>query len=299
MDGLVAGIEAGGTKFVCMVGSSPNDIQGETRFPTTTPEETLGHVLAFLKAYQPLRAVGIGTFGPADLNPVSPTYGYITTTPKKGWANVDFAGTVQRALDVPVGFDTDVNIAALGEWVWGSAQGLTDFIYLTIGTGVGGGGMSNGKLMHGLLHPEMGHLKLPRPKDELPEFAGICPYHTDCLEGLASGSAIEARWGQPGYILPAHHPAWQLEASYLGLALHNLICTLSPQRIILSGGVMEQPSLLSMIHEQVRQNLNGYLVAPELSTDIENYIVAPRLGNRAGCIGAMALAKIAYQKEMQ
>ncbi len=285
-DKLFGGIEAGGTKFVCAVGTAVDDIRAETRFPTTTPEETIGRAIAFFKEYEGITAVGIGSFGPIDLTPDSPTYGYITSTPKKGWANVDFAGRISRALALPVRFDTDVNGAALGEWRWGAAQGLDNFIYLTIGTGVGGGGMINGELMHGLIHPEMGHIPLPYDGD-----ACICPYHNNCLEGLASGPAIGKRWGQPAQELPPDHPAWELEADYLAAALHSFICTLSPQRIIMGGGVMEQSHLFPRIRQKVRKRLNGYIHSPAILQEIDNYIVPPALGNMAGICGAIELAR--------
>ena len=185
--GLYGGIEAGGTKFVCAVGSGPDDIRAQTQFPTTTPGETLARAIDFFRAQPPnLAAIGIASFGPVDPNPASPTFGYITTTPKPGWAQTDFAGAIRRALDLPVGFDTDVNGAALAEYRWGAAQGLDTFIYLTIGTGLGGGGLINGCPMHGLIHPEMGHIRLPHDWEADP-FPGTCPYHGDCLEGLAAG----------------------------------------------------------------------------------------------------------------
>ncbi|MCB8951185.1 MAG: ROK family protein [Ardenticatenales bacterium] len=294
---LYGGIEAGGTKFVCTIAAGPDDILAEERFPTRAPEETLAQAIAFFRAQPPIAAVGIGAFGPADPDPHSPTFGTITTTPKPGWANVDFAGAIRRALGVPVGFDTDVNVAALGEWRWGAAQGLDTFVYLTIGTGIGGGGVVNGQMMHGLIHPEMGHMRLPRREDRLPygallpAFAGICPYHGDCLEGLAAGPAIESRWGQNAATLPPDHPAWAIEAHYLGLALSNLVCILSPQRIILGGGVMEQRHLFPLIHAEVRQTLNGYVASPAVMARIADYIVPPGLGNRAGMLGAIALAQ--------
>ena len=287
---LYGGIEAGGTKFVCAVASGPDDIQAEVQFPTTTPGETIGHTIDFLAPFRAqLVAAGISSFGPIDLNPASPTYGFITSTPKPGWANTDLAGAVGRALDLPVGFDTDVNGAALGEHRWGAAQGLDTFIYLTIGTGIGGGGMVGGKLMHGLVHPEMGHIRLPHDRDVDP-FEGVCPFHGDCLEGLATGPALAARWGQRGETLPADHPAWPLEAHYLALGLVNLICTLSPQRIILGGGVMKERHLFPLIRAEVQELLNGYVQAPEILDGIDDYIVPPVLGGRAGVLGAIALA---------
>lgn len=294
MSELYGGIEAGGTKFVCAVGGSPDTIEAEVRFPTTTPEETIEQAIAFFEEHLPLASVGVSSFGPVDPDPASATFGYITTTPKPGWAHTDFAGAIGDALDVPVGLDTDVNGAALGEQRWGAAQGLDTFIYLTIGTGIGGGGVINGGLMHGLIHPEMGHIRIPHDREADP-YAGHCPYHGDCLEGLAAGPALEDRWGQPAETLPAHHPAWELEAQYLALALNNFICTLSPQRIVMGGGVMEQPQLLPLVRQKVQELLNGYVQAPEILERIDDYIVPPGLGAKAGVLGAIALAQRATQ----
>ncbi|MCP4639823.1 MAG: ROK family protein [bacterium] len=292
---LFGGIEAGGTKFVCAVGSGPDDIVQEVRFPTTTPDETIGQAIAFFReqgGVGTLAAVGIGSFGPVDPNPESATFGYVTTTPKPGWANTDFAGLVGHALGVPVGFDTDVNGAALGEYRWGAGQGLDTLLYLTVGTGIGGGGVVNGGLMHGLVHPEMGHVRLPHDLDRDP-YPGCCPFHGDCLEGLASGPAIEARWETSARELPEDHPAWELEAHYLALALVGFICTLSPQRIILGGGVMEQKQLFPLIRRDVVGLLNDYVKTPAILSEIDSYIVPPGLGNRAGVAGALALAQAA------
>jgi fructokinase len=285
------GIEAGGTKFVCAIGTGPDDLRAEERFPTTTPEETIDRAIAFFaRQPEPPAAIGVGSFGPVDPDPDSPTFGTITTTPKPGWAQTDFVGALQQALDVPVGFDTDVNAAALGEYRWGAAQGLDTFIYLTIGTGIGGGGMVNGQLMHGLMHPEMGHIRIPHDRERDP-YPGGCPFHSDCLEGLAAGPALEERWGQRGETLPSDHPAWALEAEYLALALVNFICILSPQRIILGGGVMAQPQLFPMVRRRVQELLNGYVQAPQILEEIDEYIVPPGLGNRTGVLGAIALAQ--------
>ncbi|NOX64071.1 MAG: ROK family protein [Chloroflexi bacterium] len=295
---LYGGVEAGGTKFVCAVGRGPDDIRSEIRFSTTTPEETLARVIAFFREQMnkwPLAAVGVGSFGPVDPDPNSPTFGYITTTPKPGWRQVDFAGALARALDLPVGFDTDVNAAGLGEHRWGAAQGLDAFIYLTVGTGIGGGGMVGGRLMHGLMHPEMGHIRLPHDWEADP-FPGVCPFHGDCLEGMASGPALEKRWGRRAETLPPDHPAWELEAEYLALALVNFICTLSPQRIIMGGGVMSQPHLLPRIRGRVLSLLNGYLQVPAILEQMDDYIVAPALGDRAGVLGALALAMQAHER---
>jgi fructokinase len=287
----IGGIEAGGTKFVCVVGSGPDQITAETRFPTTNPDETIGRAITFFQKNEAsLAAVGIASFGPVDLDPQSPTYGAITTTPKPGWSNTPFAGRVGRALGLPTGFDTDVNAAALGERRWGAAQGLDNFIYLTVGTGIGGGGMMNGRLMHGLVHPEMGHVRLPHDWEADP-YPGHCPYHGDCLEGMAAGPALEAHWGQPAETLAVDHPAWDLQTQYLALALVNFICTLSPQRIILGGGVMAQAHLFPMIRQKVQVLLNNYVQAPAIVEEIEGYIVPPALGGRAGVMGALALAQ--------
>jgi fructokinase len=291
------GIEAGGTKFVCAVGTSPDDVRAEIRIPTTTPQETIERSIEFFQTQQAqlgtLAAIGIASFGPIDPKPGSPTFGYITSTPKPGWKDTDFAGAIGRALLVPVGFDTDVNAAALGEWRWGAGQGIENLIYLTIGTGIGGGGLINGKLLHGLIHPEMGHMRIAHDWKADP-YEGHCPYHGDCFEGLACGPAIGARWQQPADSLPADHPAWQLEAHYLALALVNVICTLSPERIILGGGVMEHPRLLPLVRSDVQCLLNGYVQAAAVLEAIDRYIVAPGLGARAGVLGAIALAERAF-----
>jgi fructokinase len=271
----------------------------QIRFPTTTPEASLQEMLVFLRAAQErvgkLSAVGIASFGPLDLQPESPNFGFITSTPKPGWANVDIVGAVRDALGVPVGFDTDVNAAALGEWRWGAAQGLDTFIYLTIGTGIGGGGLVNGRLMHGLVHPEMGHIRVPHDISADP-FAGVCPFHGDCLEGLASGPAMNARWLQPADELPDDHPGWLLEARYLALALVNFICTLSPERIVLGGGVMSREHLFPLIRRHVLDLLGNYVRAPQILHGIDDYIVGPWLGKHAGVLGALALAERAMQQ---
>jgi fructokinase len=298
---LFGAVEAGGTKFVCLVGSSPEDIRAETRFPTTTPEATLRNALEFLRAEQvrqgPLAAVGIASFGPVDLQRRSPTYGFITSTPKPGWANVDIAGAARAALELPVGFDTDVNAASLAEWRWGAAQGLDSVLYLTVGTGIGGGGIMDGRLLHGLVHPEMGHIRIPHDLGADP-FPGACPFHGDCLEGLASGPALKARWQQAAEDLPDDHPAWSLEARYLALAIVNFVCTLSPQRVVIGGGVMSHPRLLGLIRVQVVDLLNNYVRAPEVIDGIDGYIVAPALGGRAGVLGGLALAERALREEI-
>ena len=286
MASLLGGIEGGGTKFVCAIGTGPGDVRAEARFPTTTPEDTIPRAMAFFREQQrihgPLAAVGIASFGPIDPDPQSPTFGFVTTTPKPGWAQTDFAGQVERALGVPVGFDTDVNVAALGEGRWGAAQGLDTFVYLTIGTGIGGGGMVNGKLIHGMMHPEMGHMRVPHDWQADP-YPGCCPYHGDCLEGLACGPALEGRWGQRGETIGMDHPAWEIEAQYLAYGLTNLIVVASPQRIILGGGVMEREFLFPLIRRNVKTLLNGYVKTPSILEQLDQYIVPPGLGNAPVC----------------
>lgn len=287
---LYGGIEGGGTKFVCAAGTGPDDIRAEVRFPTGAPGECIDQAVAFFQGLdKPISAVGIASFGPIDPDPSSPTFGYVTTTPKPGWASTDFAGEVSRRLAVPVGFDTDVNVAALGEFQWGAAQGLDTFIYLTVGTGIGGGAMVNGKLVHGLLHPEMGHIRIPHDWERDP-YAGMCSYHGDCLEGLACGPAIEDRWGKRAMELPQEHPAWELEADYLAVGLVSLMLPMSPQRIIMGGGVMEQKHLFPKIRARVLELLNGYVQVPALIERTDSYIVPPGLGGRAGVLGGIALA---------
>jgi fructokinase len=287
---LYGGIEAGGTKFICALGTGPDDIRAETRFPTTSPEETFGRAIDFFEAHDQVAAIGVGSFGPIDPRPGSPTFGSITSTPKPGWKETDFVGALETAFDVPVGFDTDVNAAALGEHRWGAARGLETFIYLTIGTGIGGGAMVEGELLHGVMHPEMGHIRIPHDRERDP-FEGGCPYHGDCLEGLANGPAIEARWGVRGEHLPQDHPAWDLEATYLAHALVNYTLTLAPQRIIMGGGVMAQEQLFPLIRAKVLALLNGYFQVAEVTEQINEYIVPPGLGSRAGVLGAIALAQ--------
>jgi fructokinase len=294
MSQLFGAIEAGGTKFVCAVGTGPGDIRAESRFPTTTPAETMAQANAFFHAqeevYGPLAAIGISAFGPIDPHPQSPTFGYITTTPKLIWQNAPIVPMVREHFDLPIGFDTDVNGAALGEQRWGAAQGLNTFVYLTIGTGIGGGGMANGKLMHGMMHPEMGHMYVPHDWERDP-FPGVCPFHGDCWEGLANGPSLEARWQQRGETFPPDHEAWLLEAHYVALGLVNIITILSPQRIILGGGVMGSPHIFPLIHREVRHQLKGYIQMPEMDADIAGYIVPPALGNQAGVLGSIALAQ--------
>ncbi len=271
MSVMLGGIETGGTKCVCAVGTGPDDLRAVETFPTTDPAETIDRAVAFFEREGPIERLGVGAFGPVDPRPGSPTWGYVTTTPKPGWADTPLAPELARRLAVPVAFDTDVNAAALGELRWGAARGLHTFCYLTIGTGIGGGAVVDGELVHGALHPEFGHMRIPHDTTRDP-FAGSCPFHGDCFEGLASGTALEARGA----------PAWELEAEYLALGLVNVVSLLSPQRIILGGGVLKQPGLLDDVRARVTVLLAGYVDAPD--------IVAPELGDRAGVLGALALA---------
>jgi fructokinase len=294
MNKLFGGIEGGGTKFNCVVGTSPDDIRREARIPTTTPEETLGQAVSFFKQAEAdfgrLSALGVATFGPVDPDPASPTYGFVLPTPKPGWSNANVLGMLRSNFDIPIAFDLDVNGSAFGEWTWGAGQGLDTFIYLTVGTGIGGGVVANGKLLHGLLCPEMGHIMIPHDIQRDP-FEGACPFHKDCFEGLASGPALEKRWGQKAETLLLDHPAWELEAHYVALALANFVTTLSPQRIIIGGGVGGRDELFPLIRKNVQAILNGYVQSPSITKHIDEYIVPPGLGNRAGMLGAIALAE--------
>ena len=258
-------------------------MRAETNVATTTPGETLAHVVAFLRAHRDgLAAVGVACFGPVDLDRRSPTFGHITTTPKPGWAHTDVVGAL-RGLGVPVVFDTDVNGAALAEHRWGAGRGVDPFVYVTVGTGIGGGAIVGGRPLHGLVHPEMGHVPIPREPSDV--FAGACPYHVGCLEGLASGVALERRWGARPETLGAEHEAWRMQARYLALGLVAITAVLSPPRVALGGGVMRAPRLLDLVREQLGTVLAGYVRAPEL--------VTPALGERVGPLGAVALAQSA------
>jgi fructokinase len=288
---LLGAIEAGGTKFVCGVGAGPFDIR-TTQFPTASPDETIEAAIEFLRraSGEGLAAVGIGSFGPVDLDRASPWYGYVTNTPKAGWQKTNLAGRIGEALGIPVGFDTDVNAAALGETRFGAGREVPNCVYLTIGTGIGGGAIVNGRLLHGMMHPEMGHIRIPHDRHADP-YPGCCPFHGDCLEGLASGPAIEARWGKAASELPADHPAWALEARYLALAVANFVFTLSPGRVILGGGVMQQEHLFDRIRGELTRILADYIQMPQVLELMDRYVVPPGLGQRAGLLGALALAE--------
>lgn len=298
---LFGGIEGGGTKFVCAIADESGVILADARFPTVDPQTTLSQAITFFKQAEvqhtePLAAIGIASFGPVDLNPASPTYGHITKTPKAGWSFTNVAGAVRTAFpNLPIGFDTDVNAAALAEHRWGAAREWTTFIYFTVGTGIGGGVMVQGQLLHGLIHPETGHLLLPKHPDD-PLARGVCPFHPNCLEGLASGPSLLARWGVPGETLPADHPAWEIEAFYLAHACVDMMVSLSPEGIILGGSVMHQRQLFPLVRARTQALLNNYLTHEALA-DLEPYIVPPGLGDRAGVQGSVALALAAYESD--
>ena len=297
---LYGGIEAGGTKFVCAVSEVGQNekLIGEERFPTQDPENTIQKVVDFfnkqVRLHGSLSAIGIASFGPLDRRLESGNYGFITSTPKPGWANFDFVGSIREHFPIPVGFDTDVDGSALGEFRWGAGRGLNSLVYLTIGTGIGGGAITNGEIIHGMLHSEMGHMQIPH-NWELDPFPGICPYHGDCWEGLACGPALEQRWNAKAETLPKDHPAWVLEADYIASALVNLILVLSPEKIILGGGVMSQRHLFGMVREKVKSLLNGYLKSDQILSHIDTLIVSPGLGQYSGVKGAIALAELAEQ----
>ena len=293
---VLGGVEGGGTKFKLLLGTDPKDVVDEDSFPTTTPEETLERVIEFFRRPRrniELVALGFASFGPIDLHPDSPTYGYVTTTPKPGWRFTDVVTTLRSALSVPVGWDTDVTGAALGEYRWGAGRDVQNLVYLTVGTGIGGGILVNGQPIHGLLHPEMGHLLVPRFHGDM--FTGICPFHGGCLEGLASGPALRARLGRPAEEAAADDPIWELEGYYLAAGLHNIAHVLSPQRIIVGGGVSEVHGLLERVRRQVTRLNHEYLDNPLFSEGIDTYIESPELGAQAGVLGALELARGAYQ----
>lgn len=284
---VIGALEAGGTKMVCAVGDEYGNIAKRTVFPTEKPDITMPKMIAFFKQ-EAVQALGIGCFGPLNLNKNSANYGTITSTPKIAWRQYPIVDTFVKALHIPVILDTDVNAAALGEATWGAGIGDDVVLYITIGTGVGAGICIGGKLLHGLVHPEAGHILLARRQDD--SFEGTCPYHRDCLEGLASGPAIKGRWGESAEKLSDNSQVWDMEADYIAQALTNYILVYSPNRIILGGGVMHQLSLFPLIREKVKEYLNGYVVHPMLEHDIDQYIVPPLLKDNAGIKGALQLA---------
>ena len=288
---IFGGVETGGTWCVCALGTSPQDIEQLEQFPTSGPEETLDRIVDFFAERPRPVAVGVGSFGPVDLDPRSPTWGTVTTTPKPGWRNARVAGVIQDRLGVPVVFDTDVNAAALGEYVWGAGRGLESLCYLTVGTGIGAGLITAGQPLRGLIHPEVGHMRVPRQVGD--EFPGSCPWHRDCWEGLASGRAIAQRWGVSADELPDDHVAWALEAGYLADGILNIVSVASPRRVIAGGGVLERRGLIDLVGRRLRDRVAGYLPTPLLEDRVADYVVKPALGDRAGVLGAIARARTA------
>jgi fructokinase len=287
-DALYACIEAGGTKFVAGIASAPDRILETARFDTISPDETIGAVIDWLKnaalRHGAFNAAGIASFGPLELNRKAENWGYITGTTKPGWSHCDFAGRVGRELGVPVGFDTDVNGAALAEARWGAGRDQAISVYVTVGTGIGGGAIVGGRPLHGLSHPEMGHIRPARHADDI-GFAGVCPFHGDCLEGLASGPAIKARWGASLSELADDHPGHGIIAWYLAQMAVTLQSIMEPGRIIFGGGVMDTPDLLCRVREEAGGLSSGYFKG-----NAADIIVAPELGDRAGLLGGLALA---------
>jgi fructokinase len=295
---LYGAIEAGGTKFVCAVGKETGELIGKEVFDTISPEVTIPKICEFFSSYD-IEAIGIGCFGPIDINKESPTYGYITSTPKLKWQNFNFVGTLKEKFQIPVAFDSDVNVAALGEKLLGAGQNVNSCMYITVGTGIGAGLYTNGHTLQGISHPEMGHILVqPHPEDTV--FEGNCPFHgKKCLEGMAAGPAIEKRWGKKGIELPEDHPAWEIEAYYLAQALMNFILVTCPEKIVMGGGVMKQKQLFPLIYEKLTDLLAGYLQFPQLTREnLESYIVPPALGDEAGVKGAL-MSAVLMMKEME
>ncbi|MCH4031010.1 MAG: ROK family protein [Lachnospiraceae bacterium] len=293
---LLGGIEAGGTKMVCALGDENGNLKERVSIPTREPEKCVPEMIDYFRG-RGIQALGLATFGPADLNKNSPLYGHILKTPKPGWEGYDFAGAFRKELGVPVGFDTDVNGAILGEVTWGAAKGCSSAIYITVGTGIGVGVYVNGGLLHGLMHPEAGHILLARHPDDT-AFAGGCPFHRNCAEGLAAGRAIELRWGQKGAALSDRKEVWELESYYLGQAIADYICTYSPEKIILWGGVMHQPQMFDLVREKTLEFLSGYFTQKQFTPEgMKDYITAPALGDNPGIMGALKLAAMQLAQE--
>ena len=286
-------LEAGGTKLVCAIGDESGKIYEQVSIPTETPEITMPKLISYFEERK-IEALGIGCFGPIDPDKKSETYGYITSTPKLAWADYNIVGTMEKSLMIPVGFDTDVNGSVLGEVTFGQAKGKKCVVYVTIGTGVGAGIYIEGKLLHGMLHPEAGHILLTQRQDDT--YEGTCPYHKTCLEGLAAGPAIEARWGRKAVELKDDARVWDLEAYYIAQAIVNYILILSPQMIILGGGVMHQEQLFPKIRSYVKKMMNGYIKTKEMA-DLDHYIVPASLHDDQGIMGALELGRRALMKE--
>lgn len=285
---IFGAIEAGGTKMVLSIGNENHELLERISIPSETPDIVIPQMTEWF-ASRHIASLGIGTFGPVDLNPTSETYGWITSTPKLAWQNCPLMPLLQKNLGIPVNIDTDVNAAALAEYRLGAAKGKHSCLYVTIGTGIGGGLIVEDRLVHGLMHPEFGHILLQLSVDD-PSSKGYCPYHNGCAEGLASGPAIEKRWGCKAKDLPVNHIAWSIEADYLAQICMNAICAFSPEIIILGGGVMHQSHLFPMIRSRVKELLNDYIRVPQITQKIDEYIVSPGLGDNSGALGALLLA---------
>ncbi|MFT8871584.1 MAG: ROK family protein [Sporolactobacillus sp.] len=285
-------IEAGGTKFVAAVGNEKGEVTERVTVATTRPAETLEPIIQFFAKHE-IAAIGVGAFGPIDVNPDSPTYGYVTSTPKAGWRNFDFVGTIKRRFPLPIAWTTDVNEAGYGEYRLGNARGTASCLYLTIGTGIGGGFINGGKLFSAFSHPEMGHIAVVRRANDA--FIGLCPYHHDCFEGMASGPAVEARWGDKGIHLAGNPEVWELEADYVAQALVSYTLTLRPERIVIGGGLMKQKQLFPLIRKKFMNKLNNYVEVP----DVQTYIQPVGLNDQAGIVGGLLLAAEAYQAQRE
>jgi len=297
----VIAIEAGGTKFVLAWGSSPFDLHDKTVIPTTTPEQTMALVVDYIQRIQSkteIIAIGAGVFGPLDLNRSSANYGCITASPKLAWCNFNFVEYLKRACGLPVGFDTDVNAAALAEDKWGVAQDVSSLVYMTVGTGIGCGAVFNGRLQRGVVSSEMGHMLIPKhPHDAENGFDGICPYHNGCLEAMASGPSLQSRWlVESAEELLADHIAWDIEADYLAAAVMNISLLISPAVIVISGGVLQQEHLITKIRKLVLSKLGSYL-GHVSDTTIDKYIMPSSLQGNAGVLGAVLLGFLAVKGE--
>ncbi len=289
---LFGALEAGGTKMVLAIGNENGEILEQISVPTETPDITMTKIIDYFKDKH-IEALGIGSFGPIDLDRASATYGHITSTPKLAWVNYDIVGTLKKALQIPIGFDTDVNASALGEATWGIMKDVSSGIYITIGTGVGVGVYMNGSLLHGMLHPEAGHVLMSKHPEDI--FEGVCPYHPNCFEGLASGPSIEKRWNKKAIELKDNAKVWELEAYYIAQGLVNYILTLSPHKIVLGGGVMHQEQLFPLIRKEVKRLLNGYIKTQQLEK-MDQYIVPASLNDNQGIMGCIRLAHLELER---
>jgi fructokinase len=297
---LFGAVEAGGTKFACAIADETGNIRAESRFPTADPVSTLALVRSFFGGPRShrLTAIGVGCFGPLVLDKSSPKYGFIGKTPKAGWMDVDIVGMLRREFSCPVGFDTDVNAAAMAEHRWGAGRDAASLVYLTVGTGIGGGALIRGAPLHGLMHPEIGHIH-PRRHPLDASFAGVCPFHGDCMEGLASGPAIRARCGTDLSQLDAAHAQWEIQTDYLGQLCAQMVLAFSPHRIIMGGGVMAQERLFPGIRQRMLHWLGGYIDRSEILDEVAGYVVPPALGARAGVLGGISLAMAAAAASTQ